>query len=161
MSALRCAPGLKQFGRDSNQTNRLLAQILVPSLVWHQDKHRIDGGPFVGAQANQEQRRSERVRLAMAVLVMTETREREQVQEETHTVTVSAHGGLFRLKMEVLTGQPMVLVNVKTSQEQSCRVVRVQDMPEGDFGVAFEFDHPAPDFWCVTFPPADWNLVRT
>jgi PilZ domain len=109
----------------------------------------------------QEQRRSERMRLSVPVLVMTETREREQVQEETHTITVNAHGGLFRLRMEVLTGQPMIIVNVKTNQEQSCRVVRVLDMPEGDFGVAFEFDRPSPDFWCVTSPPADWHLVRS
>jgi hypothetical protein len=101
------------------------------------------------------------VRLSVPVLVMAETREREQVQERTQTITVNAHGGLFRLKMELLTGQPLVLLNAQTSKEESCRVVRVQEMPEGDFGVAFEFDRPAPDFWCVSFPPADWNLVRS
>ena len=115
----------------------------------------------MAAEAHQEQRRSERVRLSVPVMVMAETREREQLQEQTHTITVNAHGGLFRLKMELLTGQPMVLLNVKTNQQESCRVIRVQDMPDGDFGVAFEFDRPAPDFWCVTFPPADWNLVRS
>ena len=115
----------------------------------------------MSAQAPQEQRRSERVRLSVPVLVMAETREREQVQERTQTITVNAHGGLFRLKMELLTGQPLVLLNVQTNKEESCRVVRVQEMPEGDFGVAFEFDRPAPSFWCVTFPPADWNLVRS
>ena len=101
------------------------------------------------------------MRLSVPVLVMAETREREQVQERTQTITVNAHGGLFRLKMELLTGQPLVLLNAQTSKEESCRVVRVQEMPEGDFGVAFEFDRPAPDFWCVSFPPADWNLVRS
>ena len=110
------------------------------------------------AEATREQRRSERVKLSVPVLVVTETRKREQVQELTHTIVVNAHGGLFRLKMEVLTGQPLVLVNETTNQEESCRVVRVQDMPEGDFGVAFEFDHPAPHFWSVMLRPADWNL---
>jgi PilZ domain len=115
----------------------------------------------LAAHTPEEQRRSERVRLSVPVLVMAETREREQVQEPTQTIAVNAHGGLFRLKMELLTGQPLVLLNVQTNKEESCRVVRVQEMPEGDFGVAFEFDRPAPDFWCMTFPPADWNLVRS
>jgi hypothetical protein len=44
---------------------------------------------------------------------MTETRERERAQEETRTVVVNAHGGLFKLKMEVLVGQPMILANAK------------------------------------------------
>ncbi len=106
-----------------------------------------------------EKRRSERVRLSVPVIVLAETREREQVQEETHTIVVNAHGGLFKLKMEVLTGQPMILVNAKTKTEESCRVVRVDDLPSGEFGVAFEFDRPAPEFWPVTFPPADWKMV--
>ena len=38
----------------------------------------------------------------------------------------------------------------------SCRVVRVEDEGLDFFKVAFEFDRPAPDFWPITFPPADW-----
>jgi hypothetical protein len=115
----------------------------------------------LGAGATQEQRRSERVRLSVPIVVVAETRERDRVQEETASVIVNAHGGLFRLKMELLTGQPIVLLNPLTGQQESCRVVRVEDMPQGDFGVAFEFDRPAPHFWAMTAPPADWNLVRS
>jgi hypothetical protein len=115
----------------------------------------------VGAEATREKRRSERVKLSVPVIVMAETREREQVQEETRTIVVNAHGGLFKLKMELLSGQPMILVNAKTNVEQSCRVVRVEDLPDGGFGVAFEFDRPAPQFWPVTFPPADWEMVAS
>ena len=115
----------------------------------------------MGIEGTREKRRSERVRLSVPVIVVTETREREQVQEETHTIVVNAHGGLFKLKMEVLAGQPMILVNAKTNVEESCRVVRVEDMPSGEYGVAFEFDRPAPQFWPVTFPPDDWKMVAS
>lgn len=148
--------------RDRNCNQSCVPSVELPFFRYSATKQKIERTEMVlGAGATQEQRRSERVKLNVPVVVMTETREREQVHEETHTITVNAHGGLFRLRMEVLTGQPMVLVNMKTNQEESCRVIRVQDMPEGDFGVAFEFDRPAPDFWSLTFPPADWNLVRS
>ena len=97
----------------------------------------------------------------MPLIVMTETREREPIQEEVRTITVNAHGGLFKLEMEVLSGQPMILINPKTNSQESCRVVRVEDLPSGEFGVAFEFDRPAPQFWPVTFPPADWKIASS
>ena len=104
-------------------------------------------------------RRSERVILQVPVTVLTETAEREQVQEVTQTLVVNAHGGLLKLKMEVLAGQPFVLVNSKGVQEQ-CHVVRI-DQPSPDyFAVAFQFDEPAPMFWPVSFPPADWGAQR-
>jgi hypothetical protein len=106
-----------------------------------------------------EKRRSERVKLSVPVIVVTETSERERVQEVTHTITVNAHGGLFKLKMEVLPGQPMILTNMQTKLEQRCRVVRVEHLPRSEFGVAFEFEKPAPEFWSVELPPTDWNAV--
>jgi hypothetical protein len=115
----------------------------------------------LGDGSNREQRRSERVKLSIPVMVLAETREREQVQEETVTSVVNAHGGLFKLKMEVLVGQPIVVVNPLTNKEESCRVVRVDELPSGGFGVAFAFDTPAPDFWPLATPPLDWNLVRS
>ena len=101
-------------------------------------------------------RRSERVMLQMAVTVITETPDRMQVQEEATTLVVNAHGGLLKLKMEVLTGQPLVLVNPKNKLEQYCRVVRSEPSFPGYFAVAFEFDHPSPNFWPIVFPPVDW-----
>ena len=106
-----------------------------------------------------EKRRSERVKLSVPVIVVTETSERERVQEVTHTITVNAHGGLFKLKMEVLPGQPMILTNMQTKLEQRCRVVRVEYLPGAELGVAFEFEKPTPEFWSVDLPPADWNAV--
>ena len=111
----------------------------------------------MNAGGTREKRRSERVNLSVPVIVMTETLDHEQVREEARTVSVNAHGGLFKLQMEVLAGQPLILVNSKTDMEQSCHVVRVEELPSGGYAVAFEFDQPAPRFWPVTFPPADWQ----
>jgi hypothetical protein len=61
--------------------------------------------------------------LQIPVTVLAETTDRAQVQEETHTLVVNAHGGLLKLKMELLAGQPIVLVNPQSGMEQSCRVV--------------------------------------
>ena len=91
-------------------------------------------------------RRSERVMLQIPVKVLAETPDSVHVEENTHTLVVNAHGGLMRLKAELLVGQPFILVNPQSGIEQSCRVVRV-DQPSADyFAVAFEFDFPAPKF---------------
>ncbi|HEY2545634.1 MAG TPA: hypothetical protein VGI46_06185 [Candidatus Acidoferrum sp.] len=103
-------------------------------------------------------RRSERVMLQIPVRVKTKTRDRVPVEEETHTLVVNAHGGLLKLKLELLQGQPITIVNPLNGMSQGCRVVRI-DQPSPDyFAVAFEFDQPAPRFWPVTFPPKDWGV---
>jgi hypothetical protein len=108
-----------------------------------------------------EQRRSERVKLIVPVIVMAENRLREQMQEETVTAVVNAHGGLFKLQMELLVGQPILVVNPLNNHEESSHVVRVDELQSGGFGVAFAFDTPTPEFWPLATPPADWNLVRS
>jgi hypothetical protein len=106
-------------------------------------------------------RRSERVMLQVPVVVQITTRAGKEVRENTHTVVVNAHGGLFKLKTEVKTGQPILLINEKAKLQQACRVVRVETSEAGHSAVAFEFDQPAPHFWPIVFPPADWGTTPT
>jgi hypothetical protein len=94
--------------------------------------------------------------LQLPVVVRTTARDGKKVEEETQTSVVNAHGGLIKLQMEIQTGQPILLINAKTKMEQSCRVVRVETSVGGQSAVAFEFDRPAPQFWPIVFPPADW-----
>jgi hypothetical protein len=115
----------------------------------------------VGTEPNGEKRRSERLRINVPVIVVTETLEHVKVQEVTHTIVVNAHGGLFKLKMEVLVGQPITLTNLQTNLEKRCRIVRVEQLPGEEFGIAFEFDKPSPEFWSVPSPPADWHIKRS
>jgi hypothetical protein len=102
------------------------------------------------------QRRSERVMLQMAVVVLAETRDRKPVREDARTLVVNAHGGLLKLEMELLTGQPLTLVHEKSGKREQAHVVRVEQPSPDYFAVAFEFERPAPNFWPVVFPPDDW-----
>ena len=104
-------------------------------------------------------RRSERVILQVPVTVRVNAREGKTLEEETQTSVVNAHGGLLKLHMEIKTGQPILLINPRTKEEQSCRVVRVETSLGGQSAVAFEFDQPAPHFWPITFPPEDWTAT--
>jgi hypothetical protein len=99
--------------------------------------------------------------LQVPVTVQAKTRDGEDVREETQTVVVNAHGGLMKLKMDIKAGQPILLINEKTKVNQGCRVVRVETSDAGNSAVAFEFDQPAPQFWPIVFPPADWEKSPT
>jgi len=95
--------------------------------------------------------------LQMAVTVLAETHERATIKEEARTLVVNAHGGLLKLQMELLAGQPLTLVHEKSGKRERARVVRIE-RPSGDHcTVAFEFERPAPNFWPVVFPPDDWG----
>ena len=95
--------------------------------------------------------------LQISVIVQIKTRDGKDVREDTQTVVVNAHGGLLKLKMEVKTGQPILLINERAKIQQGCHVVRVETSEAGNSAVAFEFDEPTPQFWPIVFPPADWG----
>src|SRR5215813_1250771 len=106
-------------------------------------------------------RRSERVMLQIPIVVTTKTVDGEKLREETQTLVVNAHGGLMKLSMEVLNGQPIVLKNPRSGVEAPARVVRIENPPGGYTAVAFEFDEPFPKFWPVAFPPGDWEKASS
>src|SRR5215472_15951567 len=108
-----------------------------------------------------DRRRSERVILRVPVTVRAKTLNGESLEEETHTSVVNAHGGLFKLESELRPGQTITVVNAQTKMEQRGRVVRVEPLPDGHSTVAFEFEGPAPQFWPIVFPPADWGLSKS
>jgi hypothetical protein len=95
--------------------------------------------------------------LQVPVVVQIQTRDGKELRESTQTVVVNAHGGLFKLKTEVKTGQPILLLNERAKLQQACHVVRVETSEAGNSAVAFEFDQPAPHFWPIVFPPSDWG----
>ena len=104
----------------------------------------------------QNRRRSERVMLRMTVLVTAEDESRRQIQEDAETQVVNAHGGLLRMKQHLHMGQSFLLSNPRNRKETSCRVVQTEDEGMEFYNIAFEFERPAPTFWPIVFPPADW-----
>jgi len=104
----------------------------------------------------QNRRRSERVILRISVIVLAEDEERKQLQERAETQVVNAHGGLLLMRSHLHVGQSFLLNNPQNGVETSCRVVRVEEQGLEFYNIAFEFDRPAPHFWPIVFPPADW-----
>ena len=106
----------------------------------------------------ENRRRSERVLLRVTVIVLAEDEQRRQLKEQAETQVVNAHGGLLTMKRHLHMGQSFLLSNPKSGLEESCRVVHAEEAGLDDYNVAFEFDRPAPNFWPIVFPPADWGV---
>jgi hypothetical protein len=102
-------------------------------------------------------RRSLRIDLNVPVVVHRHPREGPQFYESTETVVVSAHGALMALTGKVAPKQRLLVQNTASRQQQECRVVYVKKELTGPPKVAVEFSRPAPSFWHIAFPPADWT----
>ncbi|MBZ5539350.1 MAG: hypothetical protein LAN61_02405 [Acidobacteriia bacterium] len=104
------------------------------------------------------QRRSQRVLLSLPVEVTAQQGvEKKPVSEKTRTMVVNAHGALVQLNLKVEIGQQLTVKNLKTSEEAHCRVVFVNHAQLSNVEVGLEFLKPAPLFWRIAFPPADWT----
>lgn len=105
------------------------------------------------------QRRSERVLVDVPLVVRNGSEEKQTFREETFTVTISAHGGLMVLGTPVKVGQKIVIMNPKNWDEREAKVASFGQPHAGLAQVAFEFNRPAPEFWALDSPPANWKLL--
>ena len=105
-------------------------------------------------------RRSQRLVLSVPVVAHRLPKEGPSFYEGTHTVVVSAHGALISLAANIARDQRLVLQNALSGEEQECRIVFTEKKLTGPKEVGIEFQRPAPNFWRVAFPPADWGLTR-
>lgn len=102
------------------------------------------------------ERRSLRVWMSISVRVSGKNIDGRNFSEDTETLVVNAHGGLFFLHQPVRIRAEIVLTNLATQEEQTCRVVTLRDPSDKGTHVGFEFLQPSPRFWGVEFPPDDW-----
>jgi len=102
-------------------------------------------------------RRSQRVLLRIPIAVIAAGPGKKMAREQTYTLVVNAHGALIHLDLNVRVGQVVILQNPETSEEQSCRIVRINPARDAKTEVAIEFLKPSPNFWRVAFPPSDWQ----
>ena len=102
-------------------------------------------------------RRNQRVAARIHVTVTRPGVEDPTLSEDTYTLLVSAHGGLILLAMDARPGELLILRNVMSREVQPIRVVRVGQKDTSGNPVAIEFTNPAPHFWQIDFPPADWR----
>jgi|HubBroStandDraft_6_1064221.scaffolds.fasta_scaffold275068_1 hypothetical protein len=111
-----------------------------------------------GVMEERNRRRSERVVLRVPVTLSALMPGGKRISIESKTLVVNAHGGLLDVGLELVRGQQIRLSNLKMEAVTTGRVLRVERSEEGRFSVAFEFEIPAPHFWPVNFPPADWSV---
>jgi hypothetical protein len=95
-----------------------------------------------------ERRRSQRTACRVHVFVYGHARGEEgPFYEEAATFEVSAHGGLLAITANVAVGQPLLLTNMASHEDQECRVVRCVHNNQPKCDVAFELVQPNPTFW--------------
>ena len=106
--------------------------------------------------AGDERRRSQRVLLRVRANIHVAIHGKP-VSFEATTLSVNDHGAVVCLKQTIPIDARLVLEHSGTKETIACRVARAaREMPEG-FHVPLEFDSPAPNFWRIAFPPADWR----
>jgi hypothetical protein len=106
-------------------------------------------------------RRSQRVAARIRVEVRRRTDSDSCVSEVSYTLVVSPHGALIALAMKVEPNDLVAIKNVNSQEERQGRVVRVgKQEGASQSPVAIEFTEPAPRFWRIDFPPADWKLLE-
>lgn len=102
------------------------------------------------------QRRSSRVTIAIPVVVYGRGPDQQIFVEEVTTTVVNAHGGKFTIRAALGRQEVVVLKNPRTGVEAKCRTVSLKDSSPGQHEAGVEFVEPAPRFWGIAFPPADW-----
>ena len=102
-------------------------------------------------------RRSQRIELSVPVVLHRPQKEVPQFYEKTQTLVVNAHGALMGLAEKVAPNQRLLVQNVDSGEEKECHVVFVRKERTGPTKVAVEFTKPAPSFWRIAYPPADWT----
>lgn len=122
-------------------------------------------GAILGSMSDQQltdikqwkgKRRSQRVELSVPVVLHRRPSEGPQFSERTQTLVVNAHGALMALAEKVTPAQKLLMQNTDSGEQKECRVVYVKKELAGPTKVAVEFARPAPSFWRIAYPPADW-----
>jgi len=102
-------------------------------------------------------RRSQRIELTVSVVVHRPPKQGQQFSERSQTLVVNAHGALMVLAEKVMPRQRLRMQNIDSGEQKECRVVYVEKELTGPTKVAVEFTQPAPSFWRIAYPPADWT----
>ena len=101
--------------------------------------------------------RTSRLHLAISVFVYGHNESDAPFQEISQTVTINANGCLLELATPVVKDQPLLLTNMKSSEEISCNVATIGSIVNRRTQVGLRFAQPSPRFWGIGFPPEDWD----
>ena len=104
----------------------------------------------------EERRRSARVTLRVSVKLHV-SMEGKPPTLRACTANVSDHGALLIAPESFPIGARFTLEHERSRERIGCHVTRKPQVAAGGFQIAVEFDHIAPGFWHIAFPPVDWK----
>jgi hypothetical protein len=108
------------------------------------------------AVGGEERRRSQRVLLRVKVNLHVAL-SGKTTTFDVSTLSVNDHGALVVMPRSLPLDTRVVLEHSVTRHKVTCKIPRpAREMPEG-FHIPLEFDTPEPNFWGISFPPADWR----
>jgi hypothetical protein len=93
-----------------------------------------------------DQRRAQRLPIILPVQVYGSLDD-VPFSENTETINVSACGGLVPISAGVVRAQKLILTNLQTDQDLTCRVARLIRSERGQVLAGLEFLQSAPGFW--------------
>ena len=104
----------------------------------------------------EERRRSQRVIIRVPVtLEVTENGKSQRII--AHTVAVNVHGAMIISKETLDADTNLTVMNDRTAKKAEARVTRTPRESAEGFLIPIEFTSSLPDFWQITFPPANWK----
>jgi hypothetical protein len=127
-------------------TGGAIAFLLVIVVLWTLKPAR----PKKRVAKRVERRRSYRVALATPVFVYGWLGD-QPFAESTETLNVSAGGGLMALSERVNPAQELILTNLQTNEDLTCRVARSIKTEDGKILVGLDFAQASPNFWQISF----------
>jgi hypothetical protein len=134
-------------------TGVAVALLLVAAIRWWSRRCQ----PFSRSLERKDRRRSYRVALATPVFVYGWLAN-EPFSENTETLNVSANGSLIPLSGTVIPSQELILTNLQTNEDLTCRVARSTRAKDGTILVGLDFLQASPNFWQIDFVS---NLQRS
>lgn len=103
-----------------------------------------------------EKRRTQRVLLRIRANIYVAL-EGKETAFEVNTVSVNPHGALLLMGQKLPSETRFVLEHGGTKERIACKVTHTARESAEGFHIPIEFVSPAPGFWRIAFPPADWR----
>ena len=79
----------------------------------------------------------------------------EPFHENTETIDVCQHGGLVAVSVKIMSSQKLIVTNIQTDEDATCRVARLVQAEKGRILAGLEFLEPSSGFWGTILAPSD------
>jgi len=119
--------------------------------------HKEHSSRGIGLLAGEERRRAQRVIIRVPITLVA-TENGQPVRITAHTVAVNIHGAMVVCPRMLDPETKLELVNGRTDEKIGSRVSRATRESSEGYLIPVEFTAPSPNFWQISFPPANWKV---